>query len=95
MKQVPSKYQQFPIALELYPIRQGTLATSIDRQVSLDSWARSMGLVYQEHYACFNTLNKVGVIESVAWAFNCRTTALLFKLRFSNYMDYATIDIAA
>lgn len=85
MKQIDSKYRQFPTALELPDL---STERQLVRSEEIIAWVKESNLVYQKDFVCFeHPLGKPGHGQKVtmAWAFRDRGTALHFKLTFGGW----------
>jgi len=85
MKQIESKYVQFPIALELPELESDR---QLVRSEEIIAWTKESNLVYQKDFVCFEyESGPRGYRKKVtmAWAFRDRGTALHFKLTFGGW----------
>jgi len=85
MKQIDSKYRQFPTALELPDLPTDR---QLARSEEMIAWIKESNLVYQKDFVCFeHQTGKPGHSKKVtmAWAFRDRGTALHFKLTFGGW----------
>lgn len=85
MRQVESKFTQYPTALELPDLPS---ERQMARAEELREWVLNLGLRYNTDYVCFEfTEGKPGYRQKtcMAWAFKKRALALQFKLMFAGF----------
>lgn len=84
MRQVESKYRQFPVALELpqLPSERQML-----RAEHIMEWRDALGLRYNVDFISFEVQEGRGFRARtfMAWAFKTKAMALQFKLKFASY----------
>lgn len=80
MRQVESKYRQFPIALEFPNLPADRRQARI---LLIKEWKDALGLRYNVDFISFEyNIGRSGT--HVAWAFKSKAIALQFKLKFAS-----------
>ena len=85
MRQVESKYKEYPVALELPDL---PTLRQFARAEELKKWVETLGIRYNTDYICFEfTTGKPGYQQKthMAWAFKNKAFALQFKLTFAGF----------
>lgn len=85
MRHLPSKYKEYPTALELPQLASDR---QLIRSQEIAEWVNGLGLRYNTDYICFeHHEGKPGYHQKtvMAWAFKSKDYALQFKLRFGGW----------
>lgn len=85
MRHLPSKYKEYPTALELPELASDR---QLVRSQEITEWVRGLALRYNTDYICFeHREGKPGYRQktTMAWAFKRKDIALQFKLRFGGW----------